>query len=621
MPLPKPRQGESRDDFISRCVPNENVQADSENNDQAVAICFSLWEQSRKMNTNDLLLDAIAGRQQKRTEFGYGILTADRHVRNMQECVGLDLCYRYGTVRGKNISFDDVLRKAARTLTYSNQDMLVLRKAAPDFELPKNTLMAFRHVLTTPRKDRDGDVLRTEGAEVDPRMLLLWQHVHTLPIGKMVAVAEHNKNKLVLVSAIVDLNELAHDAAVMVDNDMARFSHGFRALEFDELKEDEGEITGPGGFDVKRFEIMEESIVSVPSNLDAEVEERMLDLVEGGKLTSDLMKETGRTIRDRRAVRVQSGIDLKEGTEDEDVRGDRGGEAGEEERGQDTGCRCASEKADEETTGQADAEEAGREKVIEDKAAVKFESTPVSSSSQWDATAATRGLRQWAGVDGDDPDWAQYRRGFARVIGEGNKLGDFSFPHHRIEDGRLVVVRGAITAGIAAVNGGRGGANFESEDERRAVYNHLANHLRRDFQVEDGDIPPLRSAEPDIEKAGRVLSARNLKMLQDVHDDLLELDDREEMSRSGHALCKNCVNRLGEVLKAAGKYEDEEEEDKPKRSPETVSVRDAIAIVVSQSTPEQRAAVSNLFAIIESQDSQRQHVETYRALIGANQSD
>jgi hypothetical protein len=310
MPLPKPRQGENRSEFISRCMSNDNVQNESANNDQALAICSSLWE-DRSMNTQDKLLKSIRAREQKRTEFGYGILTADKYVRTMQEFVGTDLCTRLATDR--RTSFGDILLKAGQTLVYGNKDMIVeeSRPKLPDgVEMPKNTLMVFKHVLTTPRKDRDGDILRTEGAAIDPALPLLWQHVHTLPIGKMLSVAEHTTEKLSLVSAIIDINELAHDAAVMVENKMGRFSHGFRAVEFKELEvEDEEEKGNFMGFDITKFEIMEESLVSVPSNVDAEEEEIMLSLVDGGKLTSGVMKEYGKTIRERRPLTVSAGVD------------------------------------------------------------------------------------------------------------------------------------------------------------------------------------------------------------------------------------------------------------------------------------------------------------------------
>lgn len=277
---------------------------------------------------NELLLEAISNRKSK-DPFNRGILTADKYVRTLQDCIGSKSCYQFAA-KGST-SFDDILRKSAGTLTYNNEDMVLEKKfdlewgdknsdgyrsyvgrikdhKGNELDLPKNTLMIFRHVLTTSSKDRDGDILRTDGATVDPNMLLLWQHVHTLPIGKMLGIAEHTKDKLSLFSAIVDINELSHDAAVMIENKMGRFSHGFSADEFDKL---EGEEDNPfGGFDVTKFSIREESLVSIPANADAETEEIMLSMVEGGKLTSSLMKEVGTSIRERRPV--SSSVKYKE---------------------------------------------------------------------------------------------------------------------------------------------------------------------------------------------------------------------------------------------------------------------------------------------------------------------
>ena len=260
------------------------------------------------MSVNSKLLSLIKSRKQKNTKFNYGVLTADKYVKTLQDGVGLDFCSKFAST--KQTSFDDILTKAADTLVYSNSGMVVEKKVSiDDFELPKNTLMAFSHVLTTSNRDRDGDILRSQGAEPDPKMLLLFQHTPTLPIGKMIAVVNQDSKQLSVVSAIVDINELSHDAAVMIDNGMGRFSHGFRALEFEEIEDDKD----VSGFDVKRFEIMEESLVSVPANTDAETQEVLLSLVEGGKMTSALMKEYGKTIREGRPVIVPgTSIKLKE---------------------------------------------------------------------------------------------------------------------------------------------------------------------------------------------------------------------------------------------------------------------------------------------------------------------
>jgi len=124
----------------------------------------------------------------------------------------------------------------------------------------------------------------------------------------MLFVAEHNTKLLSLYSCIVDMNETSHDSAVMIDNGMGRFSHGFRALKFGKTKVRDGEETG---FDITKGEIMEESLVSVPANIDAETEDIILSLVEGGKLTSPIMKGVGRNLRDQKALSLPVKLDLK----------------------------------------------------------------------------------------------------------------------------------------------------------------------------------------------------------------------------------------------------------------------------------------------------------------------
>lgn len=276
------------------------------------------------------LVTAVRSRGQKQTEHNYGILTADRYLKTLLECVGHDLCNRF-CAKG-NVSFNDQLKRSESRLTYNNPEMVIedifgeFKKEfslkdtfGQEVELPKNTLMVFKHILTSPKKDRDGDILRTQGAVIDPKMLLLWQHNHTLPIGKMLGIVSHTAKNLSVMSCIVDMNELSHDAAVMIDNKMGRFSHGFRALDFSENKESEdfGEPTGPGGFDVKRFEIMEESVVSVPSNTDAEVEDVFLSLVSGGKLTSPLMKAQGKKLFEKQPKSFNIGFENERKSKEE----------------------------------------------------------------------------------------------------------------------------------------------------------------------------------------------------------------------------------------------------------------------------------------------------------------
>lgn len=47
MPLPTPNQGETRDDFISRCMSDETIQADFDDQDQRLAVCNRQWEEAK----------------------------------------------------------------------------------------------------------------------------------------------------------------------------------------------------------------------------------------------------------------------------------------------------------------------------------------------------------------------------------------------------------------------------------------------------------------------------------------------------------------------------------------------------------------------------------------------
>lgn len=52
MPLPQPQPGESQDDFIGRCMSNDTVQQEADNQEQALAICHSLWEENTMSDSN-----------------------------------------------------------------------------------------------------------------------------------------------------------------------------------------------------------------------------------------------------------------------------------------------------------------------------------------------------------------------------------------------------------------------------------------------------------------------------------------------------------------------------------------------------------------------------------------
>ena len=63
MPVPKPKKDESKDEFIDRCM-GDDTMVDEYDNDQRYAICMSKWEgknESKSSKTLKDLLEEIKG--------------------------------------------------------------------------------------------------------------------------------------------------------------------------------------------------------------------------------------------------------------------------------------------------------------------------------------------------------------------------------------------------------------------------------------------------------------------------------------------------------------------------------------------------------------------------------
>ena len=587
---------------------------------------------------SDTLLAAVKARQQKNTPFNYGILTADRYVQTVQEAVG-NTYWRRLVGHGK-ASYADLIEKASRTLVYSNPEMVLeqveyskrLAGSTPKVELPKNTLMAFRHVLTSSTKDRDGDTLHSDGAEVDTKMLLLWQHVHTLPIGKMVTVNDKNVNKLIVTSAIVDMNQLCHDAAVMVDNGMGRFSHGFKALEFTEQKA--GKEGEGGGFDVTKYEIMEESLVSVPANPDAECEEVLLSLVEGGKLTSPLMKRFGRSIREHRNILVpgvrikyrerlddkvkeiecNSFDDLKAAADagligevkHEDEPGS-GGEAGAGTNGAGapkeadadvpevkkeevadnakvTCPHCGEEvMADEDGNCPKCGEPIASEDEEEEKAAVELEE---DKAVDW--VGAKPYPSEHAARLSDPGDYEKIRR-------QNNKLGE-----------GIHAIFGITKEGKAELQSIHFDySKFTAEEAKKWLAENKYKPI--EFEAATGDEEPEEKAI----KAGRVLSAANEKKLRDAVDDVDEAAGMEGVPRPCSAMLQRASRSMTSVLDQLGG--EGVFGGKP-------TVKDAMVTFLSDAGPEDRERLLEVLKAMACCDRQNAITKQYRALVGITEN-
>ena len=54
MPLPKPRDGETQDEFVDRCMSHDLMKSEYTDNDQRLAVCFSLFKNKDKKSMDDV---------------------------------------------------------------------------------------------------------------------------------------------------------------------------------------------------------------------------------------------------------------------------------------------------------------------------------------------------------------------------------------------------------------------------------------------------------------------------------------------------------------------------------------------------------------------------------------
>ena len=186
-----------------------------------------------------------------------GIITADRYFRSIEQCVD-GACPAHLFNAKDSDAWAQKLTEAESKLTYCSGEVTEVKAPSSGKFIATLDL-----VITTTKKDRDGDVLETKGARLDPRAPLLWQHMPIQPIGALVKELKRTDDLFPARFGIAD-TQLGRDAAVLAELGALRVSHGFDPDEdeFEPLEDD-------SGFLVKSFEIFEVSLVSIPSNTDA----------------------------------------------------------------------------------------------------------------------------------------------------------------------------------------------------------------------------------------------------------------------------------------------------------------------------------------------------------------
>lgn len=219
------------------------------------------------------------------------LLTADRYFREMENCFGGGACPAQLFESASTGDWRRALKEAESRLVWCDRAGSVDTVAASEQQTAARVPTAaleFDAVITTTRRDRDRDVMESSGADVDPQAVLLWQHVPLLPIGRLVEVIEQTSSLVKARLAIAD-TALGRDAATLAAFGALRISHGFQPLDFEALPDE--------GWHFKKFEILEISLVSVPSNRDA-----VITALGRDKLHSTFIKQWATALHRSRPV-------------------------------------------------------------------------------------------------------------------------------------------------------------------------------------------------------------------------------------------------------------------------------------------------------------------------------
>lgn len=119
---------------------------------------------------------------------------------------------------------------------------------------------------------------------------------------------------------------------------------------------------------------------------------------------------------------------------------------------------------------------------------IRYQDLPLADRDRrWDADAADRRVRAWAGAEDAPND--RYRKAFLWYDGE--KHGQFTaykLPIADVVDGELRAVPRGVMAAAGVLDGARGGVDVPRDDVAR-----LRHHVER-YYAKLGEAPPWRKA-------------------------------------------------------------------------------------------------------------------------------
>ena len=125
-------------------------------------------------------------------------------------------------------------------------------------------------IASTPKQDRDNDIMDMEGAQFALPMPLLWQHKHNEPIGEVTAATVTSEGieitaTIVKIAEDGPLKNRIDEAWQSIKSGLVKgLSIGFRLLEYQYLDDSYG-------LHIKEWEWYELSAVTIPANPDGKI--------------------------------------------------------------------------------------------------------------------------------------------------------------------------------------------------------------------------------------------------------------------------------------------------------------------------------------------------------------
>ena len=143
--------------------------------------------------------------------------------------------------------------------------------------------------------------------------------------------------------------------------------------------------------------------------------------------------------------------------------------------------------------------------------AVPFGDLPLAPEERpWDKRGASWRVRAWA--NGDDMDWAQYRKAFLWYdTADKSALGAYKLGFADIIDGELSAVWRGVAAAVGALHGARGGVDIPDADKARCL-----SHAKKYYKAFDKPFPEKGADDATIWKAGEEELAEEQRFEDDV---------------------------------------------------------------------------------------------------------